>query len=106
MAHWLSALDFSAFSYNLSNRVGNSSIQIIGLCVFAYIMYLVAVGVCVTVHVFKNDAALQKPFPLLRRNCATNTAPVCINAAMEVLNAAPKDANAAPKTITKSGNCT
>ena len=47
-----------------------------------------------TVHIFENDAALQKPFPLLCRDCATNAAPVCINAATEVLNAAPEDTNA------------
>ena len=50
-----------------------------------------------TIHVFKNDAALRKPFPLLRRDCAANTVPVCINAATEVLNAAPEDTNTAHK---------
>ena len=52
------------------------------------------------VYVFKNDAALQRPFPLLCCNCATNTALVCINAATEVLNAASEDTNAALKTVT------
>ena len=48
-----------------------------------------------TVHVFKNDAALRKPFPLLRRDCAANETRICLNAATEVLNAAPEDTNAA-----------
>ena len=48
-----------------------------------------------TVHVFKNDAALQKPFLLLRHDCAANAALVCINAATEFLNTALKDTNAA-----------
>ena len=52
-----------------------------------------------TVHVFKNDAALRKPFPLLRRNYAANAAPVCINAATEVLNAAPEDKRSSRKTV-------
>ena len=48
-----------------------------------------------TVHVFKNDAALRKPFTLLRRDCAANETRICLNAATEVLNAAPEDTNAA-----------
>ena len=39
------------------------------------------------VHVFKGEAVLRKPFPLLCRDCAANAAPECVNAAMEVLNA-------------------
>ena len=58
-------------------------------------------GLCVvyTVHVFKNDAVLRKPFPLLHRDCTANAAPECLNTAPKDANAIPEDANAALENI-------
>ena len=44
-----------------------------------------------TVRVFKNDARLRKPFPLLIHFSDTGEAPDNLNAAPEDLNAAPED---------------
>ena len=45
----------------------------------------------VTVCVFKNDACLQKPFPLLIHFSDTGEAPEKRSAASEDLNATPED---------------
>ena len=43
------------------------------------------------VRIFKNDARLRKPFPLLIRFSDTGEAPENLNAAPEDLNATPED---------------